>query len=340
MNRTAKYLQMVRFFWEYRRQREVLRSLPIRLWIESSSACNLRCVMCPNKDMAPGEKGLMGIDLFRKIIDEAREFANDVNLHHRGEPLLNPDLPNMIRYAKAAGLKVRFHSNGSLLTEAKALELLDAGPDLISFSVDGFTKESYEKIRAGATFEKTCGNIFRLAERRRQQNRKTPYIVVERIRLRDPATEPDRAAIEATRRRFFDAGVDEVIEKEEYVWAQTTAPEPAGAIRCAACTFPWYAIVICYDGTVTPCPQDFNAAMNMGNARMSSLKEIWNGEKYRNLRRGFVNNIASLALCHKCDRLRRKTIFGVPIQYMLIFLADHIVGYGPLRRWINTQEWN
>ncbi|MDP2990405.1 MAG: radical SAM protein [Kiritimatiellota bacterium] len=332
--------RMGRMYLAYRRRQATLQHLPLRLWIETASCCNLRCVMCPNKDVAAADKGLMPLALFQKIIDQARHFAFDVNLHHRGEPLMNPALFDMIRYANAAGLKVRFHTNGALLDEVKARRLLEACPDLVSFSFDGFTKETYERVRVGATFEKTRDNILRLVALRREGARKKPYVVIEKIMFRNRAAENDSSAVQTLHRQFLEAGVDEIIEKEEYVWAGPGAPEVANKRTCTVCTFPWYAMVICADGTVTPCPQDFHAVLKLGNARETSLKEIWNGPAYRQLRRQFATDIESLTICRKCDRLRRKTVGGVPLQYMTTFLTDQLLSYGRLRKWLGTHERN
>ncbi len=331
---------MGRIYLAYRRRQAALNYLPLRLWIETASCCNLRCVMCPNKDVAAADKGLMSLELFQKIIDQARDFALDVNLHHRGEPLMNPALFDMIRYANAAGLKVRFHTNGTLLDEVKARRLLEAGPNLVSFSFDGFTKETYERVRVGAAFEKTRDNILRLVALRRELRLKKPYVVIEKIRFRNRAAAGNPAAVQALRRQFLEAGVDEIIEKEEYVWAEPTAPEITKKRTCTVCTFPWYAMVICADGTVTPCPQDFHAVLKLGNARETSLKEIWHGPAYRQLRRQFATDIESLTICRKCDRLRRKTVGGVPLQYMATFLTDQLLSYGRLRKWLGTHERN
>ncbi len=337
---SSRLIRMARIFRDFRRRADRVHALPIRLWIETSSACNLRCVMCPNKDFPPARKGVMELGLFRKIVDEARHFAHDVYLHHRGEPLLNPALFDMIRTARAAGLTTRFHTNGVLLDEDKARRLLEAGPDLVSFSVDGFTPETYERIRAGAVFERTVTNILRLAALRRERKLKRPYIVIEKIRFRQREDARDAGAVGALRRRFLEAGVDEIIEKEEYTWAAPDAPRPEGVRSASPCTFPWYAMVICHDGTVTPCPQDFHAHLALGNVRESTLAEIWNGDKYRDLRRRLAGDLESLPLCRQCDRLYRKTVGGVPLQYMLTFLVDHLVGYGRLRRWLGTHERN
>lgn len=345
----TKAKRLGRLFIDFRRRHERVRGAPFRLWIETASCCNLRCVMCPNKELAASKKGLMTFDLFRKVIDECRSFTSDVYLHHRGEPLLNPALFDMIAYARKAGLKTRFHTNGTLLDEDKTRRLLNAGPDLVSFSFDGFAKEIYEKIRVGAVFETTLANIIRLAELRNKQGLTKPYIVIEKIRFKNmPAcfadsarqAPADRRQIVETGQRLRAAGVDEIIEKEEYVWAEENTPETTAPPPGSVCTFPWYAVVICADGTVTPCPQDFHACLKLGNVNETTLLEIWNGAVYQNLRKQMAADLQALALCRKCDRLCRRTIGGIPLQYMTTFLIDHLAGYGSLRRMLGTQERN
>jgi radical SAM protein with 4Fe4S-binding SPASM domain len=169
---------------------------------------------------------------------------------------------------------------------------------------------------------------------------KKPYVVIEKIRFRNRDVEGDPSAVQTLRRQFLEAGVDEIIEKEEYAWAEPDAPEVGGKRSFSVCTFPWYAMVICADGTVTPCPQDFHAALKLGNARETPLNEIWNGPAYRQLRAQFAADIESLAICRKCDRLRRKTVGGVPLQYMAAFLTDQLFSYGRLRKWLGTHERN
>lgn len=340
MNLLRKTWNLARVFAAYRGRAEALGVLPVRLWIESSSGCNLKCVMCPNKTMPVRDKGMMKMDLFRKIIDEARGFVHDIYLHHRGEPLLNPAIFEMIAYARAAGIRTRFHTNGTLLDAEKARRLLEAGPDLVSFSVDGFDKAAYEAVRNGAVFETTVGNILRLIEMRKAARLRRPYIVVERIRFRAPPSGETQERIAELTGRFKAAGVDEVIVKEEYTWAVVGARDQNGPRACTRCTFPWYAMVICWDGAVTPCPQDFHAFLKMGDVNAADLREIWNGPAFRDLRRRFNTDIGSLSMCRNCDRLRRKTVGGVPLQYMVTFLADHLVGYNRLRRLLGTAERN
>jgi pyruvate-formate lyase-activating enzyme len=232
MNLVRKSWHLFKILLDYRKGREVAATLPIRLWIESSARCNLRCTMCPNKDMHPDVKGNMSLDLFKTIIDQAAPFVHDIYLHHRGEPLLNPALFDMIRYANAKGIPTRFHCNGTLLSADKAEKLLDAAPSLISFSIDGFEKEPYELVRVGATFEKTLDNVFLFLDKRRARGLRKPYVVVEKILFADQKESPEsRARIAELSQRFRDAGVDEVVEKAEYEWAEASVPETACARR-------------------------------------------------------------------------------------------------------------
>jgi radical SAM protein with 4Fe4S-binding SPASM domain len=339
MNTISKTVRLARILANYKKREIALDTMPIRLWIESSLVCNLECVMCPNKDIPNDQKGVMSFELFQKIIDEAKGFVQDVNIHHRGEPLVNPRLPDMIRYAKAAGLMVRFHTNATKMTPDKADEILAAEPDLISISFDGFRKDVYEEVRAGAVFERTVDHIKGLLAAKRLLNKNKPYIVIERIDF-ERYRGKDQEVVVALEQEFRALGVDEIIVKREYHWVTDDSPEPAQEKTYSVCTFPWYAMVICWDGTVTPCPQDFLARMVMGDVSRQSIAEVWNGEEYRALRKNLAEDLSALAQCRKCDRLCRRQVGGVPSQYMLPFLSDFYLGYGRMRRVVGTAERN
>ena len=128
MKRTWRYYRrLAALYGSYRRRDAVVAAPPLRLWLEISSRCNLRCPACPNKDLPAAQKGDMPWPLFRRVVDQAREFALEVNLHHRGETLLHPDAGRMARYAAGAGLPCRLHTNATLLSGGVVGELLESG---------------------------------------------------------------------------------------------------------------------------------------------------------------------------------------------------------------------
>jgi len=340
MKLSRRISTLAKILMNYKARAAYLNTLPIRLWIETSLACNLECPMCLNKELPTGQKGTMDFGLYKKIIDEARLFVNDINIHHRGEPLLNNNLAEMIVYAKRSGLSVRFHTNATLLSGDKAEQILAAAPDLVSFSIDGFQKDIYEEIRIGAHFETTVANIIDFVKMRNQRKLSKPYVVVEKIDFPRYEHKAKISTVNELTRTFKCSGVNEVIVKKEYRWTVESLPDALGMRTYKACTFPWYAMVICWDGTVTACPQDYMAGIQLGNVKEKTIKEIWNDTPYLQLRQNLTHNIASLSLCRKCDRLCRKQVAGIPFQYLIAFLCDHFAGYGKLRKFIGTFERN
>lgn len=312
---------------------ETCAYLPLRLWIEPTDVCNLRCVMCPQSEPRAFAKGYMDFGLYTKIVDEAREFVHDVNLHHRGESTIHPRLADMVRYAKDAGIYTRLHTNGTLLDEEKAVRLIESGLDLISFSFDGYDRESYEKIRVKAKFERTLGHILRFLEVKRRLRKRTPYAIFETIDFSvGPPTAEDRERERAFRARFADLPLDRFIVKRPHNWAGTYAPGDPRAQgkprRYSPCTFPWYSMVIFWDGTVAPCPQDWYGELYMGDAKRQSLREIWNGPEMVELRKKMqAQDVQCLSPCNQCDMLWRPTFLGVPTTNMKDFLKENVLGY-------------
>ena len=136
----------------YQSKRLILDYMPIRLWVELTNTCNLRCTMCPNSSPTGAKRGFMSFDTYKKIIDQCANHVYDINLAHRGESLLHDRIDDMIAYAKQMGIATRLNTNATLLTEEKSRNLIESGLDFISFSFDGVDPQTYEKIRIGSSF--------------------------------------------------------------------------------------------------------------------------------------------------------------------------------------------
>jgi radical SAM protein with 4Fe4S-binding SPASM domain len=316
MTRLEYAKRLGRMFRAYKGRKTRLDYMPIRLWIEPTSVCNLRCVMCPNKELTKDQKGFMDFELFKKIVDEARGFVSDVHLLHRGESLLHPDFFKMVRYAHDAGIVTRFHTNGTLLDEDKSRRLIEAGLDQFAFSVDGLDKETYESIRVNAVFEKTMANIIRFLKIKKELGAKKPVTFIELIHFPDAAQKYDKAARRAFIERFKGLPLDRLHVKELHNWAGDVGTAPASTAY-SPCTFLWHALIIFWDGAVLPCTQDFFGYYRLGNVRDSSLREIWNNDKMIRLREKILaGDVSDLETCSKCDRLWRKQILGIPREYL------------------------
>lgn len=334
--------RLARIFWAYRRGKTAVPQLPVRLWIESTSHCNLRCPYCPNKDIAKADHGFMDLDLYRRIIDQVADHVYDVNLFHRGEPTIHPGLPEMIAYAKAKGLYTRIHTNVTLLNEKKSRALIESGLDFLSCSFDGYTAEMYEANRVGAKFDWALDHLKAFLRLKRELGAKHPFTVVQIMEIGAPK---DRAERRQVRRAFLDhfrgLPLDRVILRDPHNWAGDvdTFPELsrdallADGRRFTPCTFLWYSSTIYWDGTVTACPQDFFAKLGMGDLKEKPLREIWNDTRLVELRtRMATGDIPKELPCYSCDRIWRRTALGVPTDYLRAFLSDQLMSYGWLRR--------
>jgi len=320
MSSLRYYRRLLQVFRSYKGKKTVLPYLPVRLWIETTSICNLRCVMCPNKDLKKEEKGFMDPALFRKIIDEARGFIFDANLIHRGEGLLHPDFPSLAEYAHAAGVYTKFHTNATLLGEDLSRRLILSGLDQISFSFDGFDKETYESIRINADFDKTLRNIVRFLEIKKELGSRKPYTVFEIIHFPDAAKDAGGRRRREFLRNFRGLPLDRLEVKEMHNWAGEIAQSPPRK-NYAPCTFLWQALVIFWDGSVLPCTQDFHGYYSLGNVREETLARIWNNERMVKLREKILGrDISDLETCSHCDRLWRGQFLGVPKEYLWKFL--------------------
>lgn len=186
---------------------------PLCIDIEVAAVCDLACPFCYRQFIATPDK-VMSDDLSFRLIDEASELGvPSIKFNWRGEPLLYPRLAELIAYAKKRGiLETIINTNATCLTEEVATGLIDAGLDLIIYSFDGGTKESYERMRPGRFkdnhFDEVYGNIRRFAEIRSAKGAVFPLTKIQMI-LTDE-TFAERESFYA----LFDGYVDDVSVKQ------------------------------------------------------------------------------------------------------------------------------
>ena len=325
MNLLRHWMTMGRAYWSYLRGSEPTYS-PFRIWVEPSSICQLKCVMCPNKDLPREMLGHMNMATFRSVIDECASFAYDVNLTHRGEPLLNPDIVDMVGYGAAAGPKMRMHTNAMALTRDLSGALIDSGLELMSFSVDGFTRETYESIRIGASWDRVLENTTVFLEEKARRGTKRPYAIIQVIDV--PGFDTTEIERKAFMKRFRGLPVDEIYVKQASNWAGDFHADLYDGESYSPCTFPWYALTVCFDGTIVPCPQDFFCRLKLGHVEEGGIEVAWRSDVMKNLRKAMrERRFDTLDPCHQCDRIRRPRSLGLPATNLSVFLVENLLGY-------------
>lgn len=152
-----------------------LATLPRSIYIEPTSRCNEFCQQCPRTLLSREEDRDLTFDEFRSIVDQF-PVLDRVVLHGLGEPLLNKELPLMIRYLKERGTYVLFNSNGIALTARCGQALIDAGLDEYRLSMDGATREMYARVRGVDAFDKIWRNVEAFVIMQRQQDAHRPAV--------------------------------------------------------------------------------------------------------------------------------------------------------------------
>src|SRR6202035_448929 len=135
-----------------------IANLPRSIYIEPTSRCNEFCQQCPRTLLSREDDRDLSFDKFRYIVDQFPVLERVV-LHGLGEPLLNKELPRMVRYLKDRGSYVLFNSNGIALNASRGQALIDAGLDEYRLSMDGSTREMYAHVRGVDAFDKIWRNI-------------------------------------------------------------------------------------------------------------------------------------------------------------------------------------
>lgn len=267
---------------------------PLCVDIETASICDLACSFCFREAIATPDK-IINEDLYKKIIDQAVELGvPSVKLNWRGEPLLNPKLPELIAYAKDNGiLETIINTNATKLTEEMSERLIAAGLDLIIYSFDGGTPETYEKMRPGRfkknKFEDVYNNIVSFSRVREKMGKNLPMTKIQMILTADTFHEQESFF------SLFNDFVDEVTvtqyserggnledlsydEKKQFFKLcekHAVSVDKAAYLRDAdgnlkiafarkPCEQPFQRLLVTYDGRVAMCCYDWGAMHPVG----------------------------------------------------------------------------
>jgi sulfatase maturation enzyme AslB (radical SAM superfamily) len=159
---------------------------PLRkLYIEPTTACNYRCKTCVRNSWDE-PTGFMEISMFRKLMDDVKEASSlsEMAFWGIGEPLLHPQIVEMIGLARNRGLKTELITNGSLLDEVMSRALMEAGLDRLIVSIDGALADSYEDIRRGGDFRRVYNNLRGLRAQKIAALRDKPEVGLEYVLMR------------------------------------------------------------------------------------------------------------------------------------------------------------
>jgi len=297
--------------------------LPVHLTVEPTNICNLQCPVCETGAGILGRpKGYMSLDSFKKILDSVGEQVNTMLFYGMGEPLLNKDAYDMIRYATGKGIYVSTCTNGEILDTAG---LVRSKLSELSFQISGLTQETHEQYRVGGHMDKVMDNLAKAVELKAKGLIDTK-IQVGFIVMKHNEHEVSRVEKEMKEKM----GADEVIiiapcvrtveqgkkfmPTDSKYWYYNREAFARGDLLPRRrpdnrCWWIYYSTVIWWDGNVVPCCRDAQGKHIMGNVLEQPFVDIWNGWEYGNFRRQIATRQSGVDLCRLCSG------YGIPRLY-------------------------
>jgi radical SAM protein with 4Fe4S-binding SPASM domain len=256
--------------------------------------------MCP-RHIYTFDNENMDLGLYKKIIQDCKDYVEFVWPYGIGEPMIHPNIFEMIRISRDAGIRTGMSTNGTLLDEKRADMLLDCGLDYVILAFDGATKETYEKYRTGAVFEKTRANILNFLQKKRER-KSAVYVVLQMVLLKENVTETD-----AYKKLWTVPGVDEIRFKRDEIQIEGSRI-PGGEFkqqRHNPCHLLWRGpLYVRYDGLAYPCCYMYDEPP-VGDLKKQSVMEVWNSEAMVKLRDAHIKgNLSAYPLCQTCQAAR------------------------------------
>ena len=277
---------------------KIYDDFPPCVQIEPTSKCNFRCIMCYQSDdtFSSKKSGYMGdlnLENFKRVIDEIEGNVESVTFASRGEPTLNKNLSDFLKYCENKFLALKINTNVSTLNESKINDLLSSGLQTIVFSIDSADKDTYEKIRVKSKYERLLKNLELFYEIK-EKNYSDSKIIV-RISGVLISTDQKIDNMIAQYEKFAD-----MISFTNMIPWQSSYDNPINEVK-DPCTELWRRVFVWQDGLLNPCDYDYKSKLSKYSIKDITIKDLWNSDYYNNLRDHHLNGKRSkIYPCNRC----------------------------------------
>ncbi len=259
---------------------------------------------------------MMSLTTFENVLIGCQGWVHTMQFYFQGEPLLNPQLPEMIHRAHLAHIYTTCSTNAQALTPILANQLVQSGLDRIIVSIDGLSEESYQAYRVGGSLNQALRGLVFLRQAKEQLGSRI-HIELQCLRLKSNEHE-----WKMFRRSYRQMGADSLTLKtaQFYDYQQGNSLMPTDprysryqllngqyvpknrihSVRNRPCARILLGCVITVDGDVLPCCFDKQAQYVMGNINQSSLSTIWHSSAFADFREQVRHNRLHYSMCHNC----------------------------------------
>ena len=301
--------------WSCLRQEVVIKGRPMNITIEPTNACNLLCPICETgAGTLDREEGNMTLEDFQVIMNKVGPYTNTLMYYFMGEPFLNKQSYEMIRYAKDIGIPfITTCTNGDPVNPKK---LIESGLDEVNFQIGGMTQETHEIYRINSNLERILTALKETIRLKRKQNSKirvlAGFIVMKHNEHEVEAFQNHMAELGVDGTTIIDPCVRDLKQGEEFLptdkkyWSYDIEAFKNGTLKPKfqpknRCDWIYYSLSIHVNGDVVPCCRDPKGEMVMGNLLNQDLDDVWNGQNYINFRKQLHKDQSQIKICQLCS---------------------------------------
>jgi radical SAM protein with 4Fe4S-binding SPASM domain len=291
--------------------------VPVSISFEPTTSCNLRCPECPSGLRSFSRpRGMLEADFFKRMIDQLAPELLYLTFYFQGEPFLNPDFLDMVKYAAEKNIYTATSTNAHYLTNENARRTVESGLDRLIISLDGTTQDVYSQYRIGGKLEKVLEGAANIVKWKKELNSKTPYVFFQFLVVR-----PNEHQMQEARALVKETGVDGIRYKTAQIYDYANDPnhliprhtslsrykqKKDGGYESKNkmqnhCWRLWHSPVITWDGIVVPCCFDKDARHRMGDLKNLPFKEIWKNPDYISFRRKILKGRSEINICANCS---------------------------------------
>ena len=268
-----------------------------KIYIEITNVCNLDCKFCPNTNR---DKQFMSLENFEEIIKKVKDYSKIICLHVKGEPLLHPNLEQVLKILEKYGLQTNMTTNGTLIKEKMQILKNSKSVRQINFSLHSITqnenlsKTYLEDIFKSAESLKDIIISYRIWDDR--NSLKIISLLQEHYKIQNLNEELKQKDYFKLRENLF------INKDKEFIWPNINNNQIIEKGRCLALK---EQIAILVDGSVVPCCLDNNGDIVLGNIFEETLDNILRKAKTLTIKKNFENSIITCDLCKTCGFLRK-----------------------------------
>ena len=297
-------------------KKSLISGLPFALSIEPTTSCNLGCPECPSGlKQFTRKTGNLSISLNKKIIDELAGKLTYINYYFQGEPYINKNFFDFVKYANSKKIFCSTSTNGHFLNDENCKKTIQSGLKRLIISIDGNSQETYQVYRKNGKYKRVIDGTKNILKWKKELNSQYPHVIFQFL-----VVKTNEHLIEEMKTLASELGVNELRLKTaqfyNYENGNELIPDNKKYSRYTKtksgkyilknkfsnhCWRMWSSAVVTSKGGIVPCCFDKDAANTLGNLENEKFKKVWLSKKYNDFRKQIFSDRKQIEICQNCS---------------------------------------